>query len=371
MSTDAFLRLEGLAKRWGDHVGLRQFDLSIQRGEFIVLLGPSGCGKSTTLRLIAGLEMPSEGRLWIDGRDVTSVPPAKRGLSMVFQSYALFPHLSVAENIQFGLKVRRMPAAQRAERLARALRMTGLEGFEDRKPAQLSGGQRQRVALARTVVADHPLCLMDEPLSNLDAKLRHSVRQDIRALQQDLGMTVIYVTHDQTEAMGMADRIVLLNEGRVEQIGTPEELYEQPATLFAAGFLGSPPMTFFPITILPEALKPADTNLPDSCVVGVRPENLDIGPDSSESLSAQVENSEFLGAETLIYLNCAGRSMIARIPGRSDFDAHQNVGLTWNAEHVHLFDETTGQRLDSRGPVAAGIHDRQDENDPVGQLASQ
>jgi sn-glycerol 3-phosphate transport system ATP-binding protein len=196
--TDPFVLVESVEKRWNGQLGVEKISLSIPRGSFVALLGPSGCGKSTTLRLLAGLEMPDSGRIVIDGRDVTASPAAERGLSMVFQSYALFPHLDVAENVLFGLKVRRVPRAEQRIKLAQALEMTGLTGLEKRKPGQISGGQRQRVALARAIVAGHPLCLMDEPLSNLDAKLRHSVRRDIKKLQRDLGMTVIYVTHDQT-----------------------------------------------------------------------------------------------------------------------------------------------------------------------------
>jgi sn-glycerol 3-phosphate transport system ATP-binding protein len=349
MSDHGFIRLEGVAKSWGGSVGVEHIDLEIGRGEFTVLLGPSGCGKSTTLRLIAGLELPNAGTLTIAGRDVTHLPPSRRGLSMVFQSYALFPHLDVAENIVFGLRVRRVPAAQRRERLAEALRLTGLEGFEDRKPAQLSGGQRQRVALARSIVAGHPLCLMDEPLSNLDAKLRHSVRQDIRALQRDLKMTVVYVTHDQTEAMGMADKIVLLNKGRVEQVGTPADLYQRPATSFAATFVGSPPMSLLPLAEVPDSLKPPGIAAAAQLVVGVRPEHLALGPDDPAHLPARVDSYEFLGAETLVYLQCRATSLIARVPGVAEFADHQAVGVSWAPEHAHVFDEASGRRVDVTG----------------------
>jgi sn-glycerol 3-phosphate transport system ATP-binding protein len=350
MSDPDFIRLQGVAKSWGSSVGVERIDLEIGRGEFTVLLGPSGCGKSTTLRLIAGLELPDAGTLTIAGRDVTHLPPSRRNLSMVFQSYALFPHLDVAENIVFGLRVRRVPAAQRRERLAEALRLTGLEGLEQRKPAQLSGGQRQRVALARAIVAGHPLCLMDEPLSNLDAKLRHSVRQDIRTLQRDLKMTVVYVTHDQTEAMGMADRIVLLNKGRVEQVGTPADLYQRPATSFAATFVGSPPMSLLPMAEVPDSLKPAGT--PATTVVGVRPEHLALGPDDPAHLPARVDSYEFLGAETLVYLESHGTSLVARVPGIAEFADHQPVGVSWAPEHAHVFDEASGRRVDVTGDEA-------------------
>jgi sn-glycerol 3-phosphate transport system ATP-binding protein len=358
MSDHDFIRLQGVAKSWGGSVGVERIDLEIGRGEFTVLLGPSGCGKSTTLRLIAGLELPNSGTLTIGGRDVTHLPPSRRGLSMVFQSYALFPHLDVAENIVFGLRVRRVPAEQRRQRLAEALRLTGLEGLEARKPAQLSGGQRQRVALARAIVAGHPLCLMDEPLSNLDAKLRHSVRQDIRTLQRELKMTVVYVTHDQTEAMGMADRIVLLNKGRVEQVGTPAELYQHPATSFAATFVGSPPMSLLPMAEVPDSLKPSVSPAAGPLLVGVRPEDLTLGPENPEHLAARVESYEFLGAETLVYLDCVGTNMIARVPGVAKFADRQVVGVSWSSEHAQVFDETSGRRVDVSGGNAGRLVDR-------------
>ncbi|MGB1830275.1 MAG: ABC transporter ATP-binding protein, partial [Paracoccaceae bacterium] len=211
MSADIpFVKIDKVAKRWNGQLGVKDISLSIPRGSFVALLGPSGCGKSTTLRLLSGLELADEGHITIDGKDVTYAAPSERNLSMVFQSYALFPHLNVAENVIFGLKVRKVNANERSEKLRKALEITGLLGYEDRKPGELSGGQRQRVALARAIVANQPLCLMDEPLSNLDAKLRAAVRKDIKKLQVDLGITVVYVTHDQTEAMSMADIVVLM-----------------------------------------------------------------------------------------------------------------------------------------------------------------
>ena len=241
------IELEKVSKSWGDVQAVDQVSFTAPAGELLVVLGPSGCGKSTVLRLIAGLETVSAGAIRIEGKDVTGLPPAKRNLSMVFQSYALFPHLSVAENIVFGLKVRKLAAAERQRRLERAMELLGLQGLLLRKPAELSGGQRQRVALGRAIVSEAPVCLMDEPLSNLDAKLRHEMRREIRTLQQRLGITMIYVTHDQVEAMTMADKIVLLNAGRVEQFAPPEELYARPATVFAAGFIGTPPMNLLPL----------------------------------------------------------------------------------------------------------------------------
>lgn len=355
-----FIRLEGVRKSWGTAVGVDGIDLAIAKGDFTVLLGPSGCGKSTLLRLVAGLELPHSGRVFIHGRDVTGDPPASRKLSMVFQSYALFPHLTVAENIVFGLKVRRVPKTEREQRLKKALAVTGLQGLEQRKPAELSGGQRQRVALARAVIADHSICLMDEPLSNLDAKLRHSVRQEIRAMQRELGMTVLYVTHDQTEAMGMADRIVLLNAGRVEQSGTPQDFYHEPATIFAATFIGSPPMALIPADDVPAHLRPerADGQPLGQCLVGVRPEDFQVAQQREDTLAAHVISVEFLGAETLVYLTAASGDITARVTGHVSLKPGAPVGLSWPIEAAHVFDANTKRRLPldkprlDRGPLA-------------------
>src|SRR5438477_6004108 len=238
----ADVRLTGITKAWGATAAVENISFSAPAGHLVALLGPSGCGKSTTLRLIAGLETASAGTIRIAERDVTTLPPARRGVSMVFQSYALFPHLSVAENIVFGLRVRDVPKQERDARLKRAAAILGLEALLDRKPSQLSGGQQQRVALGRAIVAETPVCLMDEPLSNLDAQLRAEMRREIRGLQQKLDITMVYVTHDQTEAMTMADHVVLLRAGRIEQDAPPAALYAHPASVFAARFIGTPPM---------------------------------------------------------------------------------------------------------------------------------
>ena len=236
-----------VSRRWGGFTALDAVSLHVPAGSFTVLLGPSGCGKTTCLRIIAGLETASDGLVEIGERDVTHAPPAARGVAMVFQSYALFPHLSVAENIVFGLKARHVPPAERSRRLGRAVEILGIGALLHRKPGQLSGGQQQRVALGRAIVAEAPVCLMDEPLSNLDAQLRADMRREILALQRRLGITMIYVTHDQTEAMGMADQIVLLRDGHIEQDAPPEQLYMSPATTFAASFVGTPPMNLLPL----------------------------------------------------------------------------------------------------------------------------
>ena len=235
------ISLDHVSKHWGSMRAVDDVSLTAEEGALLVLLGPSGCGKSTTLRLIAGLEQPDSGAISIGGTDVTNLTSAQRKISMVFQSYALFPHLSVAENIVFGLRVRRVSRAERDERLKRVADIVGLSHLLERKPSQLSGGSVS-VALGRAIISEARVCLMDEPLSNLDAKLRHEMRTEIRSLQQRLGMTMVYVTHDQTEAMTMADRVVLMRDGRIEQNGTPEELYNRPATAFTARFIGTPPM---------------------------------------------------------------------------------------------------------------------------------
>jgi sn-glycerol 3-phosphate transport system ATP-binding protein len=357
-----------VTKRWGETVGVDDVDLAIPKGSFTVLLGPSGCGKSTSLRLIAGLEVPDRGRVLIDGRDVTGEPPSKRNLSMVFQSYALFPHLNVGENIVFGLKVRGVPRAERDVRLAKALKLTGLTGLEARKPAQLSGGQRQRVALARAVIADHPICLMDEPLSNLDAKLRHSVRQEIRALQRQLGMTVVYVTHDQTEAMGMADLVVLMKDGKVEQSGPPAALYENPATAFSASFVGTPPMQLLPAVQVPSNLQPEPAVSADRArlVVGIRPEHIAPQAHFFNALRGTLRSAEFLGAETYLYFETAAGEVIARVPGRVTHETGIELGLVWPKENAALFDMHSGKRL----PAGRLEMDPRGEPRHAGQAAS-
>jgi sn-glycerol 3-phosphate transport system ATP-binding protein len=305
--------------------------LVAEPGQFVALLGPSGCGKSTTLRLIAALEQPDAGRILIGGVDVTQAPPAQRGIAMVFQNYALFPHLTVAENIVFGLTVRRVDKAERQRRLARAAELLGLQALLERKPAQLSGGQRQRVALGRAIVAEAPVCLMDEPLSNLDAQLRQQMRSEIRELQQRLGITMLYVTHDQTEAMTMADRVVLMRAGRIEQQGAPQDLYERPASTFVAGFIGAPAMNLFP----------ADDG---GATLGVRPELLQLRP-AGEGLPARVLAVEYLGAESLLICEAGAARVVLRAGGHTPAQRGDAVGLAWPEGALHRFDRTSGLRL--------------------------
>ncbi len=322
------IRLEDVGKHWGEARALDGISFDAAQGSFVVLLGPSGCGKSTTLRLIAGLDQPTVGRISIGGRDVTHLPPARRGIAMVFQSYALFPHLSVAENIVFGLKVRKVSATDRSARLARVAELLGLGALLERKPSQLSGGQQQRVALGRAIIAEAPVCLMDEPLSNLDAQLRGEMRREIRALQTRLGITMVYVTHDQTEAMTMADRVVLLRNGRIEQVGTPDELYAHPATAFAAGFIGAPPMNLMKLN-------------GDATLTGVRPEDMRLAADG---LAARVDAVEYLGADSLVSVTAGEHCVLVRVDGRAPVRAGDNVRIAWDRAHEHHFDSTTGGR---------------------------
>jgi sn-glycerol 3-phosphate transport system ATP-binding protein len=329
--------LKELTKTWGTTTVVDRISFRVKDGTFAVLLGPSGCGKSTTLRMLAGLDEPTSGNILIGERDVTHTSPAQRKLSMVFQSYALFPHLNVRENILFGLKVRKEPAGDYDRRLHRVVDMLSLTGLLDRKPGQLSGGQQQRVALARAMIAETPLCLMDEPLSNLDAKLRQEMRRDIRDLQRKLGITMVYVTHDQTEAMSMADQVILMRAGRIEQDGTPEDLYNRPATTFAATFIGTPPTNLFPAV--------------DGQCLGVRPEHVH-QVDSDGVLGAVVSN-EYLGSDTLVACVVKGLGhadgspwrLVAKLPGRQEPAPGTAIRLGWQAQHEHRFDSNTGARL--------------------------
>lgn len=333
------ITLDHVSKSWGAMRAVDDVTLTAGEGSLLVLLGPSGCGKSTTLRLIAGLDQPDSGTVSIGGADVTHLTPAQRRISMVFQSYALFPHLSVAENIVFGLRVRGVSRAERDARLKRVAAMVGLDHLLTRKPSQLSGGQRQRVALGRAVIAEARVCLMDEPLSNLDAKLRHEMRTEIRALQQRLGMTMVYVTHDQTEAMTMADRVVLMRDGHVEQNGTPEDLYRRPATAFTARFIGTPPMNL---------IARGET------LVGIRPEHIRIVP--QDGVSARVRSVEHLGADSIVLCELEGQPVSVRQDGFSKAAPGDEIRLAWTADHEHHFDQATGRRRDdATDPVRQSV----------------
>jgi sn-glycerol 3-phosphate transport system ATP-binding protein len=352
----AAVELREVTKSWGAVApAVDRVSFSVRPGHFAVLLGPSGCGKSTTLRLIAGLEDATSGIIRIADREVTNAPPAKRGVAMVFQNYALFPHLSVAENIVFGLKVRDVAKLDRQARLKRAAGILGLDQLLDRKPSQLSGGQQQRVALGRAIVAETPVCLMDEPLSNLDAQLRVEMRREIRALQRRLGMTMLYVTHDQVEAMTMADQVVLMRNGRIEQDAPPAELYERPASIFVARFVGTPPMNVIPVSAVAGAGGWAAAGAPASHAVentamGIRPETVRL---ANAGVPAQVVAVEYLGADTLLETRIGDAPFMVRLGGRTSASPGDTVQLAWDAHTVHWFDLSTERRIDARNGGAA------------------
>ena len=331
------VRVENLVKQWGDFRAVDGVSFEASEGTLTVLLGPSGCGKSTILRLIAGLEFAESGSVLINNQDVTQSDPAKRSVSMVFQSYALFPHLDVRENIIFGLKVRKVPSAEREARLRTAAEMVGLDQLLSRKPAQLSGGQRQRVALARAIVANQPVCLMDEPLSNLDAKLRAEMREEIHRLQRNLNLTMIYVTHDQTEAMSMADQVVLLKDGRIVQVGAPADLYDTPSSVFTAQFLGTPPMN-----ILPKKIVPALSGTPESVdLIGIRPEKIQL---SHDGIPMTVDAIDYMGAETVLRMLYQDHRLMVRIDGKAQVSIGESVSVNWDPADCHEFDRN-GNRI--------------------------
>jgi sn-glycerol 3-phosphate transport system ATP-binding protein len=334
------IELQGVAKHWGPVAALNAVNLRIAAGSFCVLLGPSGCGKSTTLRIIAGLDAASAGRVLIDGRDITNLPPAQRGIAMVFQNYALFPHLNVAQNIGFGLSVRGLPADEHQARLKQVAELLGLSALLQRKPSQLSGGQQQRVALGRALVAQAKVCLMDEPLSNLDAQLRQDMRRELRDLQRQLGLTVVYVTHDQAEAMSMADQVVLLNKGAVEQDGSARELYSRPASTFVARFVGTPPMNLLQL----EGGRIAGSDVASgvqAAQLGLRPENIQLG---EEGIAATVQGSEYLGADLVLRCAIGSQSLLVRTEGQTDYETGQAIKLRWSPGDAHGFDDT-GRRI--------------------------
>ena len=358
-------------KNGPDIAAVKNIDLTIADREFMVLVGPSGCGKSTTLRMIAGLEEISGGSIAIDGRIVNDVPPKDRDIAMVFQNYALYPHMTVYENMAFGLKLRKFPKAEIEARVREAAAMLGLEPYLDRKPKALSGGQRQRVAVGRAIVRKPKVFLFDEPLSNLDAKMRVSTRTEISKLHARLGVTMIYVTHDQVEAMTMGDRICVMKDGAIMQVAEPLELYNHPANLFVAGFIGSPPMNFFRGTIrrlggqhafvenpspgsassialpLPEPLAArAASYLDQPIIFGLRPENLHDAltvstPDPARTFTVRVDVAEPMGAETYLYLDSGSTPFVARVRPTDRFSAGQKLQIYFDLTHAHLFDPKT------------------------------
>ncbi len=325
------LELNDIHKSFGDVEVLKQVNLEVDQGEFIIFVGPSGCGKSTLLRIIAGLEDATSGDVMIAGQKVNEAPPSKRGIAMVFQTYALYPHLTVRGNMSLGLKQAGTAKAEIDKRVEQACDMLSLNELIDRRPAEMSGGQRQRVAIGRAIVRKPTLFLFDEPLSNLDAALRVNTRLEIARLHRDLGATMIYVTHDQVEAMTLADRIVVLNETRVEQIGAPMELYNNPANIFVAGFIGSPKMNFIDANIVGRA---------DAKTIGVRPEHISLG-DKKGDIEGTVSHIEHLGGETNLYVDCGDVGLISvRLFGEHSFEMDQKYTLKFEPGRIYKFDET-------------------------------
>ena len=339
-----------------------KIDLEIADGEFLVLVGPSGCGKSTTLRMLAGLEEVNEGRILIGDRDVTDVPPKDRDIAMVFQNYALYPHMTVAENMGFALKIAGVNKQERAERVLEAAKLLDLEPYLSRKPKALSGGQRQRVAMGRAIVRQPQVFLMDEPLSNLDAKLRVQTRTQIASLQRRLGVTTVYVTHDQTEALTMGDRIAVLKDGLLQQVGTPRELYAAPSNVFVAGFIGSPAMNLFEVDLVEGGLRfgtataavDRETLAATSAkvaTIGVRPEDLVVST-TGEGLPVDVDIVEELGADGYLYghteIDGKRIDIVARVDGRNHPNGGDRVMITPAPEHIHVFDSESGERLSAK-----------------------
>ena len=349
----ATVECRNIRKCYGELEVIRDFNLSIEDHEFLVFLGPSGCGKSTLLRMVAGLEDITGGDLLIGGARMNDRDPGDRGIAMVFQNYALYPHMTVRHNITFGLERMGVDKAEVERRLAPVVETLGLAIYLDRKPVELSGGQQQRVAIARAMIKTPEVFLFDEPLSNLDAKLRGHLRVEIARLHKALKSTSIYVTHDQLEAMTLADRIVLMNQGRIEQMGTPEEIYSRPATLFAAGFIGTPNMNFMQFDVENGALRdglihlPAPLGAPAQVTLGIRPGSVEVLPEEAEgTLRATVERDEFHGETRLVALQCGTHSLMASVPAHMPLREGQELYIRLPEDKLHYFDTQTGQRLD-------------------------
>ena len=342
-----------------------KIDLEIADGEFLVLVGPSGCGKSTTLRMLAGLEEVNDGRILIGDRNVTDVPPKDRDIAMVFQNYALYPHMTVAENMGFALKIAGVAKEERATRVLEAAKLLDLEPYLSRKPKALSGGQRQRVAMGRAIVRQPQVFLMDEPLSNLDAKLRVQTRTQIASLQRRLGVTTVYVTHDQTEALTMGDRIAVLKDGVLQQVGTPRDLYEAPQNVFVAGFIGSPAMNLFDADVVDGGLKfgtatakvdrdTLSSTKEKKVTIGIRPEDVKVSK-TGEGLPVDVDLVEELGADGYLYghteVDGNRVDIVARVDGRNHPNAGEKVFITPEPNHIHVFESSTGERLSAKVAV--------------------
>jgi ABC-type sugar transport system ATPase subunit len=352
------VELENLSKRWGDAVGADRMNLDIEDGEFVAFLGPSGCGKTTTLLMVAGIYKPTEGTIRFDGRVVNLVAPKDRGIGMVFQSYALYPHMTVFQNISYPLKLQKVPKDEMRKRAQRVADMMGIGHLMERKPAQLSGGQQQRVALGRALVKEPQLLLFDEPLSNLDARLRLSMRGEIKRLQMELGITSIYVTHDQVEAMTMADRVAVMKDGKLQGYAPPDELYEQPATQFIGGFVGNPPMNFWTAEVIArnggyyavqsglEVLVPPDRGAKAAgrgeVIVGVRPEDVEI---CDEGVPAEVSVVEPLGRDDLLEVHIGEATMRVLADPELKVKMGDNIQLSFNADKIQFFDAETEESL--------------------------
>jgi len=346
----ATLSLKSLVKTYGKTEVLHSINLDIADGEFVVLVGPSGCGKSTTLRMVAGLEDVSGGTIEIDGRVVNRVEPKDRNIAMVFQNYAIYPHMSVRKNIGFGLRTSGLTKPEKDQRIAAVADMLGMTDYLDRRPSALSGGQRQRVAIGRAMVRDPAIFLFDEPLSNLDAQLRAQMRIEIKRLHSRVGTTIVFVTHDQVEAMTLADRIVIMKDGRIQQVGTPTEVYHEPANTFVAQFIGAPSMN-----LLPGAVRDGKLHLEGSATIdpgrpvasgqvlaGLRPEDLTLTAADAGLLTGRVVLVEPLGSETLLHVDLAGTEIIASGPGRNAPSPGDTIGLTIAPNALKLFDATSG-----------------------------
>jgi len=342
-----------VAKRYGDVSVIEHLNLSINDHELMVLVGPSGCGKSTAMRMIAGLEEVSAGTISIGGRVVNNLAPKDRDIAMVFQSYALYPHMTVRENLEFGLKMRKVPADERARRVTSAAEILGMSHLLERKPKDLSGGQRQRVAVGRAIVRQPAVFLFDEPLSNLDAKLRVQTRAEITKLQATIGTTSVYVTHDQVEAMTMGHRITVLRDGKIQQVGTPREVYESPANAFVAQFIGTPPMNLIPATVSGNTLHTSSFVLPlpakfrvsegQRVLAGIRPEHLHHA--ANGPITANVDVVEPIGHETIVYASTGGERIVAIFEPSLTPRAGETIGMSIDAEAMHLFDAGTEKNI--------------------------
>ncbi|CTQ55985.1 sn-glycerol-3-phosphate import ATP-binding protein UgpC [Roseibium album] len=348
----AEIQLKNVSKRWGGFVGVDDFNLTIADREFLVLLGPSGCGKTTTMRMVAGLEDPSDGEILVDGKVINDLEPKDRDVAMVFQSYALYPNMNVYENIRFPLKVRGVDSSTHDAKVRRASGMVELDEFLHRKPAELSGGQRQRVALARAIVREPNVFLMDEPLSNLDAKLRVSTRAQIKNLSHELAVTTIYVTHDQIEAMTLADRVVIMKNGIVQQVGSPTDIYDTPANTFVASFIGNPAMNLIDGNVEGGVFRAQNTevrglNAKDGLItLGFRAEDANVVETGGE-INAQIYTQELLGDSTMVSVRIGGALVSVKADKSYRGEIDDQVSLHIHSDHCHLFDAQTGARLKS------------------------